>query len=76
MGSLVNNQIFNIDNLKRLMEGLGVTLNIAVVSVILSTILGICFGIIMTSRKKYIKVISFLYLESIILEFQQYLIFI
>ncbi len=65
MGSLVNNQIFNIDNLKRLMEGLGVTLNIAVVSVILSTILGIGFGIIMTSKKKYIKVISFLYLESI-----------
>ena len=65
MGSLVDNQVFSIDNLKRLMEGLGVTLNIAVVSVILSTILGIIFGIIMTSKKKSIKTISFLYLESI-----------
>lgn len=65
MGSLVDNQVFSIDNLKRLMEGLGVTLNIAVVSVILSTILGVVFGIIMTSKKKSIKAISFLYLESI-----------
>lgn len=65
MGSLADNQVFSIDNLKRLMEGLGVTLNIAVVSVILSTILGVIFGIIMTSKKKSIKAISFLYLESI-----------
>ena len=65
MGSLVDNQIFSLDNLKRLMEGLGVTLNIAVVSVILSTILGVIFGIIVTSKKKSIKTMSFLYLESI-----------
>lgn len=65
MGNLANNTIFNIDNLKRLMEGLAVTLNIALVSVILSTILGILFGIIMTSKNKVIKVISFIYLESI-----------
>ena len=45
MGNLANNTIFNIDNLKRLMEGLAVTLNIALVSVILSTILGILFDI-------------------------------
>lgn len=65
MGNLANNTIFNIDNLKRLMEGLAVTLNIALVSVILSTILGILFGIIMTSKNKVIKSISFIYLESI-----------
>ena len=65
MGSLADNQIFSIDNLKRLMEGLGVTLNIAIVSVILSTIIGIIFGIIMTSKRKPIKVISFIYLESV-----------
>lgn len=65
MGSLADNQLFSLDNLKRLMEGLGVTLNIAVVSVILSTILGVIFGIIMTSKKKSIKTMCFLYLESI-----------
>lgn len=65
MGSLADNQVFSIDNLRRLMEGLGVTLNVAIVSVVLSTILGVIFGIVMTSKKKYIKVISFLYLESI-----------
>ena len=85
MGSLADNQVFSIDNLKRLMEGLGVTLNIAIVSVVLSTILGVIFGIVMTSKKKSIKTISFIYLESIriiplmvwlfifILEFQHYL---
>ena len=65
MGSLADNQVFSIDNLKRLMEGLGVTLNIAIVSVVLSTILGVIFGIVMTSKKKSIKTISFIYLESI-----------
>lgn len=65
MGNLANNTIFNIDNLKRLIEGLAVTLNIALVSVILSTILGIIFGIIMISKNKVIKSISFIYLESI-----------
>ncbi len=65
MGNLADNKIFSIDNLKRLMEGLGITLNIALVSVILSTILGIIFGIIMTSKKRPIKAISFIYLESI-----------
>lgn len=65
MGSLADSAIFSIDNLKRLMEGLGVTLNVALVSVVLSTILGLVFGVIMTSKRKPIKVLSFLYLESI-----------
>lgn len=65
MASLEGNQLFNINNLKRLMEGLGVTLNIAIVSLILSTILGILFGIIMTSKERAIKIISAIYLESV-----------
>ena len=65
MASLEGNQLFNINNFKRLMEGLGVTLNIAIVSLILSTILGILFGIIMTSKERAIKIISAIYLESV-----------
>lgn len=65
MVSLEGNQLFNINNLKRLMEGLGVTLNIAIISLIISTILGIVFGIVMTSRIKSIKIISAIYLESV-----------
>lgn len=65
MESLGNSLIFNLDNMKRLMEGLLVTLNVALVSVILSTVLGIIFGIIMVSRRKVIKIISTIYLESI-----------
>ncbi|EOR21111.1 polar amino acid ABC transporter permease [Clostridium sartagoforme AAU1] len=65
MESLGNNIIFNFDNGKRLIEGLLVTLNIAVVSVVLSTILGIIFGIVMTSKKKIVKIICNIYLESI-----------
>ncbi|MGV2643975.1 amino acid ABC transporter permease, partial [Clostridium perfringens] len=40
MESLGSNLIFNWDNMNRLLEGLLVTLNVAFVSVILSTILG------------------------------------
>ncbi|MDU3351664.1 MAG: ABC transporter permease subunit, partial [Clostridium sp.] len=65
MENLGNNIIFNVDNMKRLMEGLLVTLNLAIISVVLSTILGVIFGIIMTSRRKVVKVISTIYLESI-----------
>ena len=65
MVSLEGNQLFNINNLKRLMEGLGVTLNIAIISLIISTILGILFGILMTSKRKSIKIISAIYLESV-----------
>ena len=65
MVNLEGNQLFNINNLKRLMEGLGVTLNIAIISLIISTILGILFGILMTSKRKSIKIISAIYLESV-----------
>lgn len=65
MENLGNNIIFNVDNMKRLMEGLLVTLNVAIISVVLSTILGVIFGIIMTSKRKVVKVISTIYLESI-----------
>lgn len=66
MGSLdSNNLIFNANNFLRLGEGLILTLKVAIVSVILSSIFGILFGIVMTSKNKFIKIISNLYLEAI-----------
>lgn len=66
MGSLdSSNLIFNANNFLRLGEGLVLTLKVAIVSVILSSIFGIIFGIVMTSKNKIIKILANLYLEAI-----------
>jgi polar amino acid transport system permease protein len=52
-------------NLARLMEGLWVTLKISAVSVLLSMILGIAAGLLMTSRRPGWRVGIRLYLEAI-----------
>ncbi|ADL53148.1 amino acid ABC transporter permease [Clostridium cellulovorans] len=57
--------IFQGVNLQRLLSGLLVTGRIALISIAISSILGIIFGIIMTSKRKSIKIFSRLYLESI-----------
>lgn len=65
MENLDNNLLFNVNNFLRLGEGLILTLKVAVVSVILSSILGIVFGIVMTSKNKLVKILSNLYLEAV-----------
>ena len=40
------------NNLLRILQGLGVTIGISVISVLLSMVLGTLLGIIMTSRSK------------------------
>ncbi len=57
--------IFEGSNLTRLISGLWVTTRIALISIIISSILGMIFGIIMTSQNKIIKLVSRLYLEAI-----------
>lgn len=52
-------------NMKRLFAGLLVTARIAFISVIIAFLLGIIFGIIMTSKNKLIKIICRFYLEAI-----------
>ncbi len=52
-------------NLFRLVVGLLVTLKIAVVSVLISGVLGILFGIAMTSRSKAVRALCRAYLEAI-----------
>ena len=57
--------LFQPSHLLRLIYGLWVTIQIALVSVILSSLFGVIFGVIMTSKKLIIKVLSRLYLEAI-----------
>lgn len=59
------NIIFEGANLSRLLSGLWVTARIALISIIISSILGMIFGIIMTSHNKIVRVLSRLYLEAV-----------
>lgn len=65
MLNLENNFIFNLNNFSRLFEGLFVTARIAFISVIIATLLGVVFGVVMTSKNRFIKIISTFYLEAI-----------
>ncbi|RRR56575.1 amino acid ABC transporter permease [Streptococcus suis] len=64
------------NNLQRLMAGLGVTLWISFLSIGISTIAGLVFGIIMTSKNKLIVWISRIYLETIRIVPQLVLLFL
>jgi polar amino acid transport system permease protein len=56
--------VFTEQNIMRLLEGLLVTARIAFISIIIGSILGIGFGLLMTSKKKVIQIICRLYLET------------
>lgn len=57
--------IFEGNNLMRILDGLLVTARIAFISVIIACILGLVFGIVMTSKSKVVSIISKIYLETI-----------
>lgn len=57
--------LFEGKNLTRLLGGLSISFQIAVISIVLSSFLGIIFGIIMTSKKKWIRFLCGLYLETL-----------
>lgn len=61
----VTSIFFSGRNFARLMEGLWVTLEISVISVVLSMLLGIFVGLLMTSRKPFWRVSTRIYLEAI-----------
>lgn len=63
-------------NFLRLLEGLWVTLRISLISVALSILLGILFGMFMTLKNPLSKAISRIYLESIRIMPQLVLLFI
>ena len=57
--------LFQPSHMLRLFSGLWVTIQIALISVFLSAVLGSVFGVVMTSKNWLIKVISRVYLEAI-----------
>lgn len=59
------NIIFEGKNIERLVQGLLVTGWIALISVTMSIVLGSFFGVVMTSKSKVVKFLSFIYIESI-----------
>lgn len=65
MGNSSISVIFQGINFWRLLGGLLVTLKIALISIVFSVLLGIVFGIIMTSKKKSVKFFCKIYLETI-----------
>ncbi|GHU50670.1 amino acid ABC transporter permease [Clostridia bacterium] len=56
--------LLSINNLRRLMQGILVTLQIAVVSVIVSVFLGMIYGLIMTTKNRFIYGLCRAYLEA------------
>lgn len=64
------------NNLQRLMTGLGVTLWISFLSIGISALAGLVFGIVMTSKNKLIVWMSRIYLETIRIVPQLVLLFL
>ncbi|GAA3640808.1 amino acid ABC transporter permease [Asaccharospora irregularis DSM 2635] len=57
--------LFNGKNMERILVGLGVTLEIAVFSVLISMIVGTIFGVIMSSKNRLVVLIGRIYIETI-----------
>lgn len=76
MQSLGIQVLFQGTNFLRLLEGLWVSLRIAVISMILSIFLGIFLGIIMNSKKRWVQVVCRIYLEIVRIMPQLVLLFL
>lgn len=68
--------LFKGSNFMRLLGGLWVTVELSLISVAISMVLGVLFGIIMTSKNKAVKIISRIYLEIVRIMPQMVLLFI
>ncbi len=68
--------LFQGTNFLRLLEGLWVSLRISVIAMGLSVVLGILFGVIMTSKNIIIRFFSRLYLETVRIMPQLVLLFL
>jgi polar amino acid transport system permease protein len=58
------NVLLSLNNLRRLLIGLGGTLQIALLSVVLSVVLGVFYGLLMTSKNKFVYGLCRVYLET------------
>lgn len=68
--------LFQGNNLLRILQGLGITVGISLISVLLSLFLGTILGIVMTSHSKAVRLLTRFYLEFIRIMPQLVLLFI
>ncbi len=68
--------LFKGRNFVRLLEGLGVTLELSLISIILSILLGLLLGVVMTLKNPVTRVICRLWLETIRIVPQLVLLFL
>lgn len=68
--------LFKGSNMTRLLTGLAVALKISMVSVVISVFLGIIVGMLMTTKKKSVMIVSRVYLEIVRIMPQMVLLFI
>ena len=68
--------LFQGNNLLRILQGLGVTIGISILSVLLSMMFGTVMGIVMTSHSRIVRFLTRLYLEFIRIMPQLVILFI
>ncbi len=68
--------LFQGNNLWRLLQGLLVTINISLLSILISIVLGFLFGFVMVSRFRVVRFIAQIYLEFIRIMPQLVLLFL
>ena len=68
--------LFKGSNFVRLLSGLGIALRISLISVVISILLGLVAGALMTSKSKVVKAIMRIYLEIVRIMPQMVLLFI
>ena len=76
MQSLGLDVLFKGSNFLRLLEGLWVAVRISLISVVLSIVMGIPAGMLMTSRSRVIRAVFRVYLEIVRIMPQMVLLFI
>ena len=68
--------LFKGRNFLRLLGGLWIAIRISLISVMISIVLGLAMGMLMTSRRKFLKIIFGIYLEIVRIMPQMVLLFI
>lgn len=68
--------LFKGNNFARLLGGMGLTIKISGMSILLSVVLGLLLGVIMTVKNPWVKIITKIYLESVRIMPQLVLLFI
>lgn len=62
---MATESLFHLDHLHRLLQGLGVTLTIAMLALLFTLIFGTLFGVLMSRAHGWLKILCRLYLEAL-----------